>query len=282
VSAPITQPAVRPIVFWRVQKYGQITVPPTRRHWWNNLDRDPPEVLTFQVVLGGDLRFHESGRRHVLNPGDAFLFGHGETSEYGLPDQRSYAYTCQWVCIEGAGLAEHWKKYRRQFGSVIRHATRRRGYRRMLALIEMSEAKVPSTAPVMARAVHDFVMTLFEDAIDHESAQRPGVEQAIDRLLQHPNSRWSLKTLADTHGITREHLTRQFTEQVGMSPGRYLTRLRTEQALVLLRETELPLEAVARQSGFPNARAMAVHLKRHLGTTPGAWRSELGGEGEKE
>lgn len=81
-----------------------------------------------------------------------------------------------------------------------------------------------------------------------------------------------LDDLAARAGMSRRTFTRHFRDEVGLSPGQWLTRQRVELARDLLETTDLPAEAVANRAGFGTAAAMRHHLRAALGTTPMTYR----------
>jgi len=271
VKVALTQ--YEPNALWHVASVGHLVVPPTRRHWWDNYRRDPIDMVTFQVVLAGRLQFVELDRTTTLMPGDAFLFGHKEPTEYGLPDDREEDYVCEWVCLRGAGLQAHLDMFRRRYGSVIRDAVRSPVVKEMQKLMELADIRAPTPPTSMAVAVHRFVMTLFEQMDAQHDSTRSAADRAVDQIIRHPTTPWSLKTLAGEFGVTREHLSRVFTDRVGESPSVFLSRVRLQMAAQLLKETDLSIQDIARQTGFVSARSFANQFRQFHGATPLAWRT---------
>ena len=73
-------------------------------------------------------------------------------------------------------------------------------------------------------------------------------------------------------GLSRSQLFRVFTANCGMSPQRALIMLRLKQAETLLKNTELPLKAVAVSSGFVSAARMGEVFRQEKGITPTQFR----------
>jgi len=71
--------------------------------------------------------------------------------------------------------------------------------------------------------------------------------------------------------VSPAHLVRSFTHRFGISPHRYLIGRRIEAARRLLLEGQ-PVARVAADVGFNDQAHFARHFKRHVGTTPGAYR----------
>lgn len=82
----------------------------------------------------------------------------------------------------------------------------------------------------------------------------------------------TVRHLARHAGLPVRSFTRQFRDEVELSPMRWLTLQRVHEALRLLEATELDVYDVAARSGFGSAATLRTHLARELGTTPTAYR----------
>lgn len=81
-----------------------------------------------------------------------------------------------------------------------------------------------------------------------------------------------LRDLAGREAMSVRTFTRRFREEVGVSPGQWLTQQRVERARHLLESTDLSMDQVARDAGFGTAQSMRQHLQATLGVTPTAYR----------
>lgn len=81
-----------------------------------------------------------------------------------------------------------------------------------------------------------------------------------------------LRDMAEQEAMSVRTFTRRFREEVGVSPGQWLTRQRVERARHLLESSELSVDQVARDAGFGTAQSMRQHLQAALGVTPTAYR----------
>ncbi|MER5771386.1 GlxA family transcriptional regulator [Streptomyces sp. NPDC001985] len=81
-----------------------------------------------------------------------------------------------------------------------------------------------------------------------------------------------LRDLAERESMSVRTFTRRFREEVGVSPGQWLTQQRVERARQLLESTELSVDQVARDAGFGTAQSMRLHLQSALGVPPTVYR----------
>ncbi|MET9219716.1 helix-turn-helix domain-containing protein [Streptomyces sp. NPDC003300] len=91
---------------------------------------------------------------------------------------------------------------------------------------------------------------------------------ALDRL----HAPLTLRQLAERESMSVRTFTRRFREEVGMSPGQWLTQQRVEHARHLLESTDLGVDQIAGQAGFGTSASMRQHLQAALGVSPTAYR----------
>ncbi|SIR27509.1 GlxA family transcriptional regulator [Micromonospora avicenniae] len=89
---------------------------------------------------------------------------------------------------------------------------------------------------------------------------------------ENPTADLSVPSLARRAAMSERHFSRVFTEQTGISPGRYVERSRADAARRLLEVTGQPLDAVARQSGLGASETLYRVFRRHWRISPGDYR----------
>ena len=67
---------------------------------------------------------------------------------------------------------------------------------------------------------------------------------------------------------------RRFVAETGTTPHQWVTDQRVLRARRLLEDTDLPVEAVARDAGFGSAALLRHHFTRCTGITPTAFRTQ--------
>lgn len=100
----------------------------------------------------------------------------------------------------------------------------------------------------------------------------PAIGSALQAIHASPAAPWTVNSLAREAGLSRAAFARRFSTVLGMPPLSYLTGWRMTTARRLLRETQLPLAAVAKRTGYGSEFAFAKAFKRELGVAPGNYR----------
>jgi transcriptional regulator GlxA family with amidase domain len=109
---------------------------------------------------------------------------------------------------------------------------------------------------------------------------RPGVDDpAVDQALRVIHRRaadplFGIESLAGTLRTHRSTLSRRFRKAVGISPIEYITRLRVQNALSLLKESAMSVAEIARQCGYDDPNYFSRLIRRHTGHSPLQFRKK--------
>jgi AraC family transcriptional regulator len=112
---------------------------------------------------------------------------------------------------------------------------------------EPAAAESPEVDEVRIRHVLDFISTRLVDKI-------------------------ALAELAAVAGLSTFHFARMFKRAVGVSPHRYVSRLRLENAMAEIAAGKLSLAQVALNAGFSSQASFTRAFLRATGVTPGEYR----------
>ncbi|WP_131766730.1 GlxA family transcriptional regulator [Candidatus Protofrankia californiensis] len=82
----------------------------------------------------------------------------------------------------------------------------------------------------------------------------------------------SLAELAAHASMSVRTFTRRFRDEVGLTPGQWLTGQRLERARHLLESSDLPIDLVARQTGFGTDISLRQHFRTSVGVSPAVYR----------
>lgn len=100
----------------------------------------------------------------------------------------------------------------------------------------------------------------------------PLVARAVEAIRNNYMALYGVEELSEQLGVSKCHLVRVFSAEMGMPPGKYLTSVRIEAAKLLLTEREYNLEMIAGLCGFSGANYLCRVFKRETGLSPAAWR----------
>jgi AraC family transcriptional regulator len=110
----------------------------------------------------------------------------------------------------------------------------------------------------------------------HTSASEPRTRGALrkevlkrlkDYALAHIDEPIEVAALAKVAGSSPFHFSRVFTRSVGMTPHRYVVRLRLQRAIELIRDGQLGLAEVAARTGFADQSHLSRWVRRVHGVS---------------
>ncbi|WP_236600903.1 helix-turn-helix domain-containing protein [Ktedonobacter sp. SOSP1-85] len=82
----------------------------------------------------------------------------------------------------------------------------------------------------------------------------------------------SIADMARYAHLSPAHFSRIFRQQFGLSPHQYLLRLRLQHAQMLLQQTDLTIERIAKYCGFADAHHFSKTFRKNVGCSPGFYR----------
>ena len=84
---------------------------------------------------------------------------------------------------------------------------------------------------------------------------------ALIAILQQPQNDWHIEQLAELATMSRANFIRIFQQHIGMSPGRFLTKVRLQSAAFLLKQSQQSVLAIALEVGYQSEAHFVKFLK---------------------
>ncbi len=129
---------------------------------------------------------------------------------------------------------------------------------------ELGRLLVVDTAPREQRFYQRFVPRL-----DHGDRSILAIQHGLQRRFAEPVS---VPALASEAHLSERSFLRRFTAATGLTPVRYLQRLRVHKACELLESSLLVVDAIARAVGYEDVSAFRKVFVRTMGLTPREFR----------
>jgi transcriptional regulator GlxA family with amidase domain len=112
----------------------------------------------------------------------------------------------------------------------------------------------------------------FSAQLAAQTAHREPLRDVQQWITEHPATDLSVDALAARARLSPRHFARAFRAETGMTPGRYVDRVRLEHARRLLEDTADGVEEISRASGYGTPEAMRRAFVRALGASPAEYR----------
>ncbi|GAB2717820.1 helix-turn-helix domain-containing protein [Paenibacillus thermoaerophilus] len=124
---------------------------------------------------------------------------------------------------------------------------------------------------------------IFHQIIDSLAARKRKIDGAIappvdwlqegkDYLEIHYADGITVESVAEYVGVERTYFTRQFTKTYGLSPMKYLQKLKMTEAQLLIDQTSYTLAEIAQTVGFPDLPSFSKAFKKYTGMSPAYYR----------
>ena len=110
----------------------------------------------------------------------------------------------------------------------------------------------------------------------------PHIVSTLRFIRQNACSGIQVRDLLTRVPLSRRVLESRFKERIGRTPHEEITRIRMERVKTLLLETDLPLAAIAKRTGFNYIEYLNEAFKKWVGTTPGKYRKEASASRPRE
>ena len=154
-------------------------------------------------------------------------------------------------------------------------------------LAELSSEKARNTFPARVQLLQLF-LEVFGDQFQQPQADVTGAVDAKERLRQMLNQtpvsellELSFSELVSQTRCSPRHVSRLFTELVGVSFREKQAELRLARACEVLATTDSKVAEVALESGYQSTSLFSAMFKRRFGASPAKWREQSKGGGRK-
>ncbi|MEU0833893.1 GlxA family transcriptional regulator [Streptomyces sp. NPDC056231] len=112
----------------------------------------------------------------------------------------------------------------------------------------------------------------FSAQLTAQTADREPLREVQHWITEHLDDDLSVDALAARARLSPRHFARAFRTETGMTPGRYVDRVRLEHARRLLEDTTDGVAGISRTCGYGTPEAMRRAFVKALGTAPAEYR----------
>jgi len=227
-------------------------------YFFDNPDRSPKHVI-IQFTQTGACFFEESGKRHRVGPGEAFITEVPSATQYGYPEDQAEPYGLQFLSLYGETARQLARGFRLKYGPVVNLVRRPESVSLFREVFERYRMHGFRDRIEESTLLYQFFGALYREAT-LEAVRGDCVATCYQRIQSRYREPANINEIARDVGVSREHLARSFQQRYGESPAKMLRELRIREARMVLESGVVDLEAVARAVGFADVRT----LKRYL------------------
>lgn len=247
--------------------------PDVPEHWHDN-------CIEIHYGVRNNLEFNFNNTTYLLAPGEVIV---------NLPGERHT------VSAHPRGLVLYWFIMRlsdtpllslpRKESDTLRHALLNlphphfRGTNKIKRLFQRLHAladapKTPLRIVQLRVTTLELLLEIISAAQKHTTTRdHSTLARVIEHLEANPDKSHPIDDLARMAGLAPNHFITSFRQLTGLPPRQYLITHRIKEASRLLRTTQLSVTEISHSLGFCTSQHFATLFKRHIGTTPIAYRA---------
>lgn len=246
---------------------------------WDGLERADGPLLLFQYTMAGEGVYESNNQIHRVTAGQAFLAEIPGPHRYYYPAGSKEPWEFLFLLFRPKLILPHWRRFLREAGEVPKLSPDCAAVRLARMIVVDAGAGRISDPLIASSCVYQFVTELARmqsSTLRNKDAWPTSIQLAAAYIELNYSQMISMDQLSEQVGLSKYHFIRSFSASTGLTPGAYLTRIRTENAMELLRGTRLSVEQIAEQIGYSSGSYFIKAFRSLTGLTPGEFRS--GGE----
>ena len=248
--------------------------------------------LELSLILSGSGVYHTPKRDYHVGPGDIYFFRSNESHDLTTPESGEvvllslyiapyYLYTdsyrmpasaCMGLLSFGQGSESHRLN---DFAPVDQINMIASGIRNIWVEMQHEESNFDICVKYYISIILIYLSRILwsnqaEDNAARASCRKIGA--AIDFINQHFRENMTLDVIAEQVGYSRSHFSAEFHKWMGMTTWNYISIKRIEEALSLIKTSNLSILEIALSCGFNNTANFGKTFKKYTNLPPSSFR----------
>lgn len=223
------------------------------------------------AVKQGRFGLAAEGRKYVLSAGQAFLLPSG-LELCGFHAEREEPPVYYWACFEDDSLSGRDPGSQDALSADLPDQVFDRVISGFHYLISRSSAVKGHSE------LCDYLFSVILLEMQQEETEKPRAA-VVDRMMEyirlHCFEKLDWHDLSLALGYTEDYLSRQFHHQMNCSFRQYIHLLRMDRARRELLSSEKPVQQIAEECGYSNAKFFSTVFMKYEGLSPSAYRNRF-------
>lgn len=231
--------------------------------------------VTVQWSRSGYGMYEDAGGEQQVNEGHAFVMTLPDEVGYFYPQEGKETWVIDWIDFTGSLAGVLFQGFKKRFGAVVPLGRNGPAGILLTRLIRRWQAGEREEHLETSKAIYAFLLEWSREAERRTPVGRL-VEIAEATLSNKAHRFTTVKEMAHDCHLSREHFTRVFRQQQGISPASWLRARRLALARDLIcSNPALTLASIARETGFDSGRHLSGCFRRAFGMTVESFRSSI-------
>ncbi|MFS0881350.1 AraC family transcriptional regulator [Metabacillus niabensis] len=260
--------------FCQLFAVGHDLISNIEQYHWDGRKRVDGPLLLFQYTISGFGHLDIDEKTYKIMPGYAFMVEIPSDHIYYLPEE-SNSWEFYYILVRPTGIIHHWNELVGKIGRVIKINNDHSVISLLQNIFHAASRQQITDGYRAASIVYQFIMELFRFSDEHKKMKSNWpvkIQKAVEKMEKDYAYIQSLEEIAIEVEISKYHFIRIFKQSTGYTPIEYLTKVRMEKAVNLLRQSELTIDEIAKLIGYSNGSYFIKVFRKWLGFSPGEFR----------
>lgn len=246
----------------------------TESYYWDNSDRQP--CFLFQYTLNGSGTLKADGQTYVIDQGKAFFLKMPADEAYYFDSVHNQApWEFIYIMFQGSCVSPYYEYIVNRTGKVMTLPEYHSAIKLLFDLHHKSKHGFAQDSFTTANDIFSFLCLLCSAVSQNTVQPSRLVSKVQDYLKANYSTPITLAQTAKYFGVSQSHLSREFMKYTNEQPIRYLTKIRLEQAVLLLHSTEMSLDEISSSCGFSDSNYFYKVFKKYMKITPSEFRYQM-------
>jgi len=230
------------------------------------------ESAMLRCTLKGEGAVRVRNKVYTLPPGKAYLIrDDDEDVAYYYPGHGEGDWIFLWFGFQGPCVERIVRDINERYGYVF-ELPLDKGVVRYIESMRSMRGTVQALSPTAGAKMVMDVLSGLGDVIERPQLERPNVElvkAAQELIISRLEEGVSIADVAARMGVSREHLSRVFKEQTGLSPLEYANAERMRMAARIISVEGVSCKELAGRLGYESPSSFGRAFRRRYGMSPG-------------
>ncbi|WP_165763753.1 AraC family transcriptional regulator [Halalkalibacter urbisdiaboli] len=245
----------------------------SRSYSWDGVTRKEKDIYIFQYTLSGEGALTIDGETYYVKKGQAFMVKVPSEHIYYLPEQ-SVEWEFIFLTLQGEAAATCWENMTRQYGNLFQIPIESDLMKHVFEIYKQAYEHNLHDPYYSSSQAYMFLMLCYR----HFKQYKPNdhlpdsIMRATHFIQLHYQNYVTVDDIAVASGLSKYYLIKRFRETMNMTPNQYLTKVRLEHAVHLLKQTNFTIKEIAIKVGYSNDNYFNKVFKKVVGISPGEFR----------
>lgn len=241
-------------------------------YYYDNTYRNLNGYL-FQYTLEGKGGLTLSGHKHIIEPRQAFFIKiPSDTMYYSIPGED---WKFIYILIQSDYLDEYYQQIVHKTGNIINLSPDSNIAGLLNDIFNQAKNNHITNFNLASSLAYEFINKLYAHFMVNSDNYSKRNREIVHMLETDFDNIESISSISEYYNISTSHLTREFTEEVGISPIKYLTKVRITYARKLLQSTNMSVAEISKLCGYSRSNYFCKIFKEVVGISPLVYRTYL-------